>query len=84
MTDAGVVQLAHPPRRSTWLERVLRERVLDLLRGLQDCALLVREGGESVALVASSSAPRPAPRLRARRCGRACAFTIQTSIVAPP
>jgi cyclopropane-fatty-acyl-phospholipid synthase len=66
MTDAGVVQLAHPPRRSTWLERVLRERVLDLLRGMQDCALLVREGGESQAV----ATPAPDSRDTLRACLR--------------
>jgi cyclopropane-fatty-acyl-phospholipid synthase len=50
MTDAGVVGLVPAPRRSTWLERVLRERVLDLLRGLQDCALLLREGSDSLSV----------------------------------
>jgi cyclopropane-fatty-acyl-phospholipid synthase len=55
VTDAGVVQLARPPRRATWVGRVLRQRVLDLLRGLPDCALLVREGGEAVAVAASAS-----------------------------
>jgi cyclopropane-fatty-acyl-phospholipid synthase len=50
VTDAGVVALVRPRRPSTWLERVLRERVHRLLRGLQDCALLVREGGESFAV----------------------------------
>jgi cyclopropane-fatty-acyl-phospholipid synthase len=54
VTDAGVVQLARVPRRATWIERVMRERVLDLLRGLPDCALLVREGGEAVAGAASA------------------------------
>jgi cyclopropane-fatty-acyl-phospholipid synthase len=67
VTDAGVVQLPRAARRCTWLERVLRERVLDLLRGLQDCALLVREGGESivVAACAAGSAPRASETLRA-------------------
>jgi cyclopropane-fatty-acyl-phospholipid synthase len=54
VTDAGVVQLARVPRRATWIERVMRERVLDLLRGLPDCTLLVREGGEAVAVAASA------------------------------
>jgi cyclopropane-fatty-acyl-phospholipid synthase len=56
VTDAGVVQLSRAPRRSTWLERVLRGRLLELLRGLQDCALLVREGGVSVAVAGTAGA----------------------------
>lgn len=52
MSDAGVVQLARAPRRAGWLERVLRARVLELLRGLPDCALLLREGGESMSVAA--------------------------------
>jgi cyclopropane-fatty-acyl-phospholipid synthase len=50
VTEAGVVPLSRPLRRSTWIERVLRERVLDHLRGLKDCALQLREGGESIAV----------------------------------
>jgi cyclopropane-fatty-acyl-phospholipid synthase len=67
VSDAGVVQLPRAARHCTWLERVLRERVLDLLRGLQDCALLVREGGESIAVAAcaAGSAPRASETLRA-------------------
>jgi cyclopropane-fatty-acyl-phospholipid synthase len=58
VTDAGVVALAQPRRRSTWFERLLRERVLDLLRGLQDCALLLREDGESLAVATPAAASR--------------------------
>jgi cyclopropane-fatty-acyl-phospholipid synthase len=49
MTGAGVATLARPPRRSTWVDRLLRERVLELVRGLQDGALLIREGGHLIA-----------------------------------
>jgi cyclopropane-fatty-acyl-phospholipid synthase len=48
MTDAGVAMLARPPRRSTWVDRLLRERVLQLVRGLQDGTLLIREGGQPI------------------------------------
>jgi cyclopropane-fatty-acyl-phospholipid synthase len=48
MTDAGVATLTRPPRRSTWVDRLLRERVLQLVRGLQDGALLIREGGQTI------------------------------------
>ena len=49
MSDAGIVTLARAPRRSNWIDRLLRERVLALVRGLQDGALLIREGGREVA-----------------------------------
>jgi cyclopropane-fatty-acyl-phospholipid synthase len=68
VTDASVVQLARAPRRATWVERLLRERVLDLLRGLPDCALLVREGGEAVAV----AAPAPGRAAPAGETLRAC------------
>jgi cyclopropane-fatty-acyl-phospholipid synthase len=55
VSDAGVVQLSRPLRRCTWMERVLRERVLDQLRGLKDCALQLREGGESIAVAVPAS-----------------------------
>jgi cyclopropane-fatty-acyl-phospholipid synthase len=55
VSDAGVVQLSRPLRRSTWMERVLRERVLDQLRGLKECALQLREGGESIAVAVPAS-----------------------------
>jgi cyclopropane-fatty-acyl-phospholipid synthase len=64
VNDAGVVALARPRRRSTWVERLLRERVLGLLRGLQGCALLLREGGESLAVAV--------PAADARSTLRAC------------
>jgi cyclopropane-fatty-acyl-phospholipid synthase len=66
VTDAGVVALPQPRRRSTWIERLLRARVLDLLRGLRDCALLLREGGESLAV----ATPAPASRSTLRACLR--------------
>jgi cyclopropane-fatty-acyl-phospholipid synthase len=56
VTDAGVVPLSRPLRRSRWLERVLRRRVLEQLRGLKDCALQLREGGESIVVAAPVSA----------------------------
>jgi len=68
LTDASVVELARAPRRATWVERMLRERVLEQLRGLQDCALLLREGGQSLAIAApaaSASAAGGAGTLRA-------------------
>jgi len=65
VTDAGVVELRQPLRRSTWVERLLRERVLDQLRGLQDCALLLREGGHSLALAVPEPAASAADTLRA-------------------
>jgi cyclopropane-fatty-acyl-phospholipid synthase len=61
MTDAGVVDLPRALRRSTWMERVLRERVLEQLRGLEGCALQLREGGESITV----AAPRSSDTLRA-------------------
>jgi len=58
MSDAGVVTLARSRRSSSWLERVVRARVLDLLRGMRECALQLREGGESLTLAT------PAPGAR--------------------
>ncbi|MFI4869523.1 MAG: class I SAM-dependent methyltransferase [Steroidobacterales bacterium] len=66
MTDAGVVALARPRRPSTWLQRGLRRRVLDLLRGLHDCALQLREGGESLTL----ATPAPGAREPLHACLR--------------
>ena len=68
MSDAGVVRLAGAPRRAGWLDRALRQRVLDLLRGLPDCALLLREDGESISVAAPathSAATHSAATLRA-------------------
>ena len=65
MTDASVVELARPPRRTTWVERMLRERVLGQLRGLRDCALLVREGGQSMAVAGPAPAAGAAQTLPA-------------------
>ena len=61
MSDAGVVALVRPRRRSRWFERVLRRRVLELLRGLQDCALLLREDGESMLVTSAAPDSRAAP-----------------------
>jgi cyclopropane-fatty-acyl-phospholipid synthase len=65
MTDAGVATLARPPRRSTWVDRLLRERVLQLVRGLQDGALLIREGGQTIL-----SAPMEHSGATLRACAR--------------
>jgi cyclopropane-fatty-acyl-phospholipid synthase len=65
MTDASVVGLARPPRRTTWVERVLRERVLEQLSALQDCALLVREDGQTMAVAGPAPAAGAAQTLRA-------------------
>jgi cyclopropane-fatty-acyl-phospholipid synthase len=68
VSDAGVVPLARAPRRAGWLDRALRQRVLELLRGLPDCALVVREGGESTSVaVPAMRSPglHPPPALRA-------------------
>ena len=70
MSDAGVVQLARAPRRASWVERRLRQRVLDLLRGLPECALLVREGGETVAVAASAPALASSAGETLRACVR--------------
>jgi cyclopropane-fatty-acyl-phospholipid synthase len=66
VTDASVVELVRTPRRSTWVDRMLRERVLGQLRGLRECALLVREGGQSMAVAG------PAPAAGASEALRAC------------
>ena len=63
MSDAGIVTLARAPRRSNWIDRLLRERVLALVRGLQDGALLIREGSREVAC---------APMAHAEATLRAC------------
>ena len=65
MTDASVVELARPSRRATWVERMLRQRVLEQLRGLRDCALLVREGGQSMPIAVPASAASASATLRA-------------------
>jgi cyclopropane-fatty-acyl-phospholipid synthase len=52
VSDAATLALVRSRRGSSWLERVLRQRVLELLRGLDHCALLLREGGESFVLAA--------------------------------
>jgi cyclopropane-fatty-acyl-phospholipid synthase len=70
VSDAGVVQLARAPRRASWVERRLRQRVLDLLRGLPECALLVREGGETVAVAASAPALASSAGETLRACVR--------------
>jgi cyclopropane-fatty-acyl-phospholipid synthase len=70
MTDAGIVELAPAPRRSTWFERLLRERVLDLLRGLQDCALLVREGDDSLTVGTPTTGSATGTRHTLRACLR--------------
>jgi cyclopropane-fatty-acyl-phospholipid synthase len=74
MTEAGVATLARPPRRSSWVDRLLRERVLQLVRGLQDGALLIREGGQTIAVAApppeSASAPVPRSGATLRACVR--------------
>jgi cyclopropane-fatty-acyl-phospholipid synthase len=44
MSDVGIVTLARPPRRSSWVDRLARDRVLALVHGLQDGALQIREG----------------------------------------
>jgi cyclopropane-fatty-acyl-phospholipid synthase len=62
MSDAGVATLERSPRRATWVDRLLRERVLELVRGLQDGALLIREGGREIA---SAPMARPGEMLRA-------------------
>jgi cyclopropane-fatty-acyl-phospholipid synthase len=65
MTDAGAATLARLPRRSSWVDRLLRERVLQLVRGLQDGALLIREGGQAIA-----NAPMEASGQTLRACVR--------------
>jgi cyclopropane-fatty-acyl-phospholipid synthase len=71
VSDADVVQLARAPRRAGWLERALRRRVLDLLRGLPDCALLLREGGESISVAAPAThSPTLNPAAILRACVR--------------
>jgi cyclopropane-fatty-acyl-phospholipid synthase len=65
MTDAGAATLARLPRRSSWVDRLLRERVLELVCGLQDGALLIREGGQAIA-----SAPIEASGPTLRACVR--------------
>jgi len=62
VTDAGVVELGRARRSSSWLERSLRARVLELLRGLQDCALQLREGAESFSFGTPASASRESLR----------------------
>jgi cyclopropane-fatty-acyl-phospholipid synthase len=62
MNDAAVATLTRVPRRSTWLDRLLRERVLQLVRGLQHGALLIREGGRELAAAATG---HPGETLRA-------------------
>ena len=66
MSDAGAVALARPRRRSSWLQRVLRARVLELLRGMPDCALQLREDGQSLTL----ATPAPGSREPLRACLR--------------
>jgi cyclopropane-fatty-acyl-phospholipid synthase len=63
VSDAGLVALARPPRRSSWVDRLSRERVVALVHGLQDGALLIREGGHELAA---------APVARADETLRAC------------
>jgi cyclopropane-fatty-acyl-phospholipid synthase len=65
MTDAGAATLARLPRRSSWVDRLLRERVLQLVRGLQHGALVIREGGQAIA-----SAPMEASAQTLRACVR--------------
>jgi cyclopropane-fatty-acyl-phospholipid synthase len=48
VSDAGIVTLARPPRRSSWVDRLSRDRVVALVHGLQDGALLIREGGHEL------------------------------------
>ena len=62
--DAGIATLQRSARRSSWIDRLLRQRVLDLVRGLQDGALLLREGGHEL-WSAPASAVQPGETLRA-------------------
>ena len=55
MSSAEVVPLARASRSTSWLERALRRRVLDLLQELPDCALLLREGGETISVGAPAA-----------------------------
>jgi cyclopropane-fatty-acyl-phospholipid synthase len=66
MMDADIATLQRSPRRSSWVDRTLRERVLELVRGLQDGALLLREGGHEVACASAAT-------VQADEALRACA-----------
>jgi cyclopropane-fatty-acyl-phospholipid synthase len=52
VNGASLASTAPPARAANWHERALRRRILELLRGMQDCELFISEGAARTELSA--------------------------------
>ena len=63
MNEVSLTADAPLTRESSVMGRVFRSRILELLQGLRDCSLTIREGSESIEV--GREAIRPGQTLKA-------------------